>query len=62
MAVKRQFIAGARCPQCGEIDRVQRCRDEERVWMECIACGMKKYPEEQPGTDRQAELYRGPPK
>ncbi|ASK35922.1 YheV family putative metal-binding protein [Alloalcanivorax mobilis] len=37
---KRQFIAGATCPACGAIDKIQRCEEQDNVWMECIACGM----------------------
>lgn len=60
MTVKRQFIAGATCPQCGQMDRIQRCNDGERIWMECIACGMKKFPEDAPATD-DANIFRGRP-
>jgi len=37
--IKRQFIAGARCPQCHALDKVRFCRDGEREWLECVACG-----------------------
>lgn len=42
--MKRQFIAGAACPECGQIDKVQRCIDKQadRQWMECVACGASK--------------------
>lgn len=60
MTIKRQFIAGAACPRCGEVDRVQRCTEGDRIWMECVACGMKKFPEDPPEPDK-ANLFRGPP-
>jgi uncharacterized metal-binding protein (TIGR02443 family) len=37
--IRKQFIAGARCPQCNAEDKVRYCRDGEREWMECVACG-----------------------
>lgn len=37
--IKRQFIAGARCPSCHALDKVRFCRDGEREWLECVACG-----------------------
>lgn len=48
MTAKRQFIAGVQCPGCGRLDKVQRCRDGERVWMECIACGLVRTPDDSP--------------
>ena len=38
--VRRRFIAGATCPECGAVDRVQRCEMGGRLWMECVACGL----------------------
>ncbi|MFP1681746.1 YheV family putative metal-binding protein [Alloalcanivorax sp. C16-1] len=63
MAVKRQFIAGAACPSCGAVDRVQRCLDGERIWMECVACGMVRDLDEQPAAvdaNEQPVALRGP--
>lgn len=42
MTVRRQFIAGATCPDCGELDKIQRVDDGQSVWMECVRCHMKK--------------------
>ena len=42
MSIKRQFIAGASCPQCGQLDKVQRVDNGEAVWMECVRCGMTR--------------------
>lgn len=39
MTVRKQFIAGARCPACQAEDKVRYCRDGEREWLECVACG-----------------------
>ncbi|MCH2556358.1 MAG: YheV family putative metal-binding protein [Alcanivorax sp.] len=63
MAVKRQFIAGAACPSCGALDRVQRCLDGERIWMECVACGMVRDLDQQPAAvdaNEQPVALRGP--
>ncbi|MEY1660596.1 YheV family putative metal-binding protein [Isoalcanivorax beigongshangi] len=38
--MRRHFIAGASCPECGAVDRIQRVQDDGRVWMECVACNM----------------------
>lgn len=46
MAVRKHFIAGARCPRCNAEDKVRFCRDEGREWIECVACG---YVGEDPG-------------
>jgi uncharacterized metal-binding protein (TIGR02443 family) len=46
MTVQRRFIAGAACPDCGAVDRIQRCIDGDNVWMECVACGMQRSPED----------------
>ena len=42
MTIKRQFIAGASCPECGQLDKVQRVDDGTQVWMECVRCGMTR--------------------
>lgn len=47
MAVKKLFIAGAKCVRCGAEDRTRLCRDGEREWIECVACG---FSEERPKT------------
>lgn len=43
--LRKQFIAGARCPRCNEPDKIRACKSEAREWMECVACG---YEEERP--------------
>lgn len=43
--VKKQFIAGAKCPRCNETDKIRACKSDTREWMECVACG---YEEERP--------------
>lgn len=40
MSVRKHFIAGARCPQCQAVDKVRFCREGEREWIECVACGL----------------------
>lgn len=37
--MRKQFIAGARCPSCNAEDRIRLCRDEGREWIECVTCG-----------------------
>lgn len=51
MTVQKRFIAGASCPVCGAMDRIQRCKDGDSVWMECVACGMQRRPDEEPGPE-----------
>lgn len=38
--IRKHFIAGARCPQCQAIDKVRFCREGDREWIECVACGL----------------------
>jgi len=45
MAIKKLFIAGAKCTRCGAEDKTRLCRDEGREWIECVACG---FSEERP--------------
>jgi len=40
--MKRQFIAGATCPECGQMDKIQRVIDGDTQWMECVSCGATK--------------------
>ena len=40
--MKRQFIAGATCPECGQQDKIQRVIEDDRQWMECVSCGARK--------------------
>ncbi|MZR62944.1 YheV family putative metal-binding protein [Alcanivorax sp. DP30] len=46
--MKRQFIAGATCPECGQMDKIQRVIDGDRQWMECVSCGATKNLDEKP--------------
>lgn len=48
--IKRQFIAGATCPGCGAMDRIQRCSDGDNTWMECVACGLVRDLDQQPAA------------
>lgn len=66
MSLKRQFIAGAKCPECGALDKIQRCQTEERTWMHCLACGMdrnmddapKEASADSPITDPQPVIWK----
>lgn len=40
--MKRRFIAGATCPECGALDKIVRVEHGSALWMECIACDMRK--------------------
>ncbi len=39
MTTKKRFIAGAVCPACKAMDRVQMYRDSDYDYRECVACG-----------------------
>lgn len=52
--MKRQFIAGATCPECGQQDRIQRIIDGDSQWMECVACGAKKNLDDKPAEASDA--------
>jgi uncharacterized protein len=53
--IKRRFIAGASCPQCGAIDKIVRVEEGERIVMECIACGMIRNLDEPPPRDQPVD-------
>lgn len=36
---KRQFIAGARCPQCGQLDKIVMFERDGVKQVECVKCG-----------------------
>lgn len=40
--IRRRFIAGATCPECSALDKIVRVEDGDTLWMECVACGMRK--------------------
>lgn len=52
--MKRQFIAGATCPECGQQDKIQRIIDGDSQWMECVACGAKKNLDDKPPETNDA--------
>ena len=37
--IKKRFIAGAKCPACGVVDRVVLMTSADDEWIECIECG-----------------------
>lgn len=53
--LKRQFIAGATCPECNQQDKIQRVDDGNKVWMECVSCGMVRNLDEQ-SVQKTAEI------
>jgi uncharacterized protein len=38
MTVKKRFIAGARCPRCGEMDSLTLYTQNEQRFRECVSC------------------------
>lgn len=41
MNIKKRFIAGAVCPKCSAMDRIQMYRIEDVDYRECVDCGFK---------------------
>lgn len=41
MSVKKRFIAGAVCPKCSAMDRIQMYRIDDVDYRECVDCGFK---------------------
>lgn len=41
-AIKKQFIAGAKCPACNEQDVLVFYRENENPVRECVECGFKE--------------------
>ncbi|MCK0536950.1 YheV family putative metal-binding protein [Alcanivorax quisquiliarum] len=48
--MKRRFIAGAVCPECGALDKIVRVEHGGTLWMECVACDMRKDLDAAPET------------
>ncbi len=38
---KRQFIAGAVCPRCSQMDKIVMYREGDKDFRECVSCGYK---------------------
>jgi hypothetical protein len=60
MTVRKNFIAGARCPHCQVEDRLLWCRENGKDWLECTACGYTatepaapEHPNEPPPSEEQ---------
>ncbi|MBY5993051.1 YheV family putative zinc ribbon protein [Ferrimonas balearica] len=53
MAIKKRFIAGARCPECQEQDSVMLYSESGVEVMECVACGYRKHQAPEP-AEKQA--------
>lgn len=65
--IRRRFIAGASCPQCGAVDKIVRVEEGERVYMECVACNMirdldAEPPREHPVDEPAVPVLIRPPK
>lgn len=59
--IRRRFIAGATCPECGTLDKIVRVEDGDTLWMECVACGMRKdLDAEPPAAEPPAESGGSP--
>ena len=39
--MKRQFIAGAICPRCAELDKIVVVSDAQVSYRECVRCGFQ---------------------
>ncbi len=39
MVVNRRFIAGARCPGCGNVDTIVLMQEQGEQIFECVECG-----------------------
>ena len=37
----KRFIAGARCPACGEIDKIRCWREDKLIVSECVNCSYR---------------------
>ncbi len=53
MSRKKQFIAGAICPQCSEMDSLVLYADDQSV--ACVSCGFTKSSEQRDQETKQAE-------
>jgi len=40
--MKRQFIAGAACPKCGQTDTIMRISNNDEITYRCIQCDFHK--------------------
>ena len=38
----RHFIAGAVCPECGEVDKLVMYQQAGQSWRECVRCDFKE--------------------
>ena len=48
----KRFLAGAICPRCEAIDRIQVYAEDDKDYRECVACGFKDEMHF-PGTARE---------
>ncbi len=48
-AVKKRFIAGAKCPQCQSIDTLRCYKLDGQDFRECVACDFHEAMHFQPG-------------
>ncbi|KAF0809620.1 hypothetical protein A167_01691 [Alcanivorax sp. S71-1-4] len=58
---RRRFIAGATCPECGALDKIVRVEEGDALWMECVACGMRKNLDAGPAVAEQPAEGGGSP-
>ncbi len=57
--VKRQFIAGARCPQCGQLDKIVMFERDGVKQVECVKCGYARSEGEE--IAEQDDVAAAPP-
>ncbi len=69
-AIKKRFIAGAKCPACGAADRVVLMISADDEWIECIDCEhterrptevVTKDPDQTPATEDVVGVVRFKP-
>lgn len=60
MNVRRQFIAGAKCPKCQAIDRIRQCRDQVTgdEWIECVSCHYRERKPEENEAERTVVQWK----
>jgi uncharacterized protein len=53
--IRRRFIAGASCPQCGAVDKIVRVEQGAHIHMECVACGMVRDLDQAPPREQPVD-------
>ncbi len=59
MTIKKQFIAGAECPQCSALDTLVLWQENESKRFECVACHYQQQLEQSESSSEQVTTQRG---